>query len=118
MKYFAYTIDLKNDANRIGEYLDYHRNSRDDVLKVVADTGVVDEKIWISGNHLFMVVIANDDWDPKELYKYAQTEPGQQWDELMRAYQQPVAEAKESEWWSAMSLVIDLDAEMKKRKMR
>ena len=114
MKYYAYTIDLKNNEKRIEEYLEHHRNPRKDVIQAVVDTGVVDEKIWISGNHLFMIVVADDNWDPSNLQKYAMTSAGKEWDELMRAYQQPVKEAREGEWWSQMSLVVDLDADSKK----
>ena len=112
MKYIAYTIELKDDPTRIEEYLEYHRNSRRDVIEALAKTGILDEKIWISGNRLFMIVIADDDWDPKDLSKYAETTAGKEWNELMSAYQQPVKEAKPGEWWSEMELVVDMDREL------
>ena len=118
MKYFAYTLDLKDDKERIEEYLEYHQNSRKDVLEAICETGIVDEKIWISGNHLFMIVVAPDDWDPSELQRYSQTPAGKSWDDLMKTYQQPVPDAKPGEWWSEMQLVVDMDAELKKSGMR
>lgn len=109
MKYFAYTLDLKDDEKLIAEYLQHHKNLRRDVCEAVWDSGVIDEKIWISGNHLFMIVIGDDDWEPSRLFEYAQTKAGQEWNDLMFKYQVPVKEAKEGEWWSLMDLVVDMD---------
>ena len=37
------------------------------------------------------------------------TRKAAEWDELMRTFQEPVAEARPGEWWASMECVFDLD---------
>eukprot|EP00850_Spirogloea_muscicola_P008608 SM000046S16389 [mRNA] locus=s46:388653:389186:- [translate_table: standard] len=66
-------------------------------------------KIFLHGNRLFMYAEADDGFDPAHDYqKYAASNKAQEWDALMRRYQQKVPAASSSNWWSPMAAIFDL----------
>ncbi|MCL2163035.1 MAG: L-rhamnose mutarotase [Oscillospiraceae bacterium] len=107
MKILAYAIDLVNDSSIIKKYKEYHRNVFPEVLAAGEKQGILDQKIFLLGNRLFMVLRATDDYDPAAQSDYIADERCAEWDEMMRSFQIPLSSAAEGEWWAQMELVYD-----------
>jgi L-rhamnose mutarotase len=67
-------------------------------------------KIFLHGRRLFMYLEASDDFDiARDFGRYMSSERAQEWDALMREFQEPVPGAAPDEWWAPMEEVFDLD---------
>ncbi len=110
MKAFGLAIDLKDDPDLIAKYKEHHRNPWPEPLQGLGEVGVTDMKIFLLGRRMFMYMTTVDDFDAdRDFAKYVKKNPrAAEWDELMRTFQEPVAEAKEGEWWALMEPVFDL----------
>ena len=111
MKYFAMTLNLKKDDKLISEYKSYHRNVWPEVFGALKSIGILDMKIFLSGTKLFMYIETVEDFQPEVNFQEytANSSKANQWDELMRNFQERVSEAKEGEWWSSMEEVFNLE---------
>ena len=110
MKTYAYTLDLKKDPGLIAEYIEYHRNVWPEVLESLKKTGIRNDRIFILGTRLFMLIEADDDFDPKlDLQNHAAGLREKEWEDRMSKFQLPVEEAGEGEWWAQMELVFDMN---------
>ncbi len=108
MKTYALTIELKPDPDVIKKYLDYHKAVWPEVKAAVGRTGMRNVKIFMLGTRLVQIFEAPDGFDPrKDMMKYIEDAKAQEWDAMMREYQQPVPDAQAGEWWAQMSLVYD-----------
>tara|TARA_Y100000590_G_scaffold153439_1_gene176183 strand:+ start:1012 stop:1365 length:354 start_codon:yes stop_codon:yes gene_type:complete len=110
MKYFAMTLNLKNDEKLISEYKSFHRNVWPEVFEALKNIGIIDMKIFLSGTKLFMYIETIDTFCPEVNFQEytATSQKANEWDELMRNFQTRVPEAKEGEWWSSMEEVFNL----------
>ena len=109
MHEFAQTLELKDDPILIAEYVEYHRKVWPEVLEALKATGIVNMKIFLHGNRMFMFAQAREGFDPKTDYQaFTENPKAREWDELMRNYQQRVPGASEDEWWSPMRCVFEL----------
>jgi L-rhamnose mutarotase len=111
MKSYAKTILLKNDPEKIAEYRRHHDHIWSEVVASFRKVGVLDMRIWLIGNRLFMVMDTEDDFDPDtSLEKYVQLDPrNDQWENLMASYQEPVPEARPGEHWADLELVFRMN---------
>ena len=110
MKAFGLAIDLKDDPDLIAKYKEHHRNPWPEPLQGLGEVGVTDMKIFLLCRRMFMYMTTVDDFDAdRDFAEYVKKNPrAAEWDELMRTFQEPVAEAKEGEWWALMEPVCDL----------
>ena len=109
MKSFAMTINLKNDAAVIEQYKEHHRNVWPEVLDGLKSIGISKMKIFLHGRNLLMYLEAPDDFDlERDFPRYMESPRALAWDRLMRQFQEPVARAREGEWWSGMEQVFEL----------
>jgi len=113
MKIFAQAIDLKDDLKDdpqgIGEYLRHHRAVWPEVTDGLRAIGIRGMRIFRGGTRLFMVIEADDAFDPARDYQsYAQAPRTREWDALMRRFQQPAPFAAPGEWWTPLEEVFDL----------
>ncbi|HLO40432.1 MAG TPA: L-rhamnose mutarotase [Phycisphaerales bacterium] len=114
MKCFAQVLDLKNDPARIAEYKDWHTRVWPEVTRGLRAIGIRNMKIFLVGTHLFMYYEAPDDFVPERDYqRYAQDPRVQEWDRMMRGFQERVPEAistgPTAPWWTPMECVFDLE---------
>ena len=111
MKYFAMTLNLKQDDKLISEYKSYHRNVWPEVFEALRSIGILNMKIFLSGTKLFMYIETIEDFHPEvNFQEYTANSPkANEWDELMRNFQERVLEARENEWWSSMEEVFNLE---------
>ena len=110
MKTYAYTIDLKKDPELIAEYISYHRKVWPEVLESLRKIGIRNDRIFILGTRLFMLLEVDDGFDPKlDLQNHAAGPREKEWQTLMDKFQIPVEEAGEGEWWAQMELIFDMN---------
>ena len=111
MKCYGLTLNLKDDAELIEKYKDYHRHPWPEPLQGIREVGVLDMKIFLLGRRMFMYMTTTDEFDPEvDFPRYMELYPrAREWDDLMRTFQERVAEAREGEWWALMEKVFDLE---------
>ena len=110
VKSYAMTIKLKDDADVIAKYKEYHRNTWPAVLEGLRRIGVSNMKIFLHGRRMVMYLEAADDFDlERDFPRYMESPRAQEWDALMRDFQEPVPEAAPGEWWAPMEEVFDLN---------
>ena len=110
MKSFGQVLDLKNDPHIIKQYIDHHGQVWPEVSDALRDIGISKIKIFLIANHLFMYYEAGDDFVPeRDFQAYTKFPRAQEWDLLMRTFQQKVPEAGPQDWWAPADLVFDLD---------
>ncbi|RXK85531.1 L-rhamnose mutarotase [Filimonas effusa] len=113
MQRFCYAADLKDDDNLIEEYERWHRseNSWPEINESITGSGITRMEIYRVGNRLFMIVEADDDFDPRKKEDMDATNPiVQRWENLMWQYQQPLPWAAIGEKWVKMEKIFDLQA--------
>lgn len=112
MKYFAFTLNLRDDPKVIAAYKEYHLNVWPEIERTQRRLGIKKARIFLHGWRLFMYYETTDDYDPQTAFAESVREPkGQEWDRLMREnFQEPLPEAKPGEWWLPMELVYALDS--------
>ena len=110
MKSYGMTLNLRDDPAVIAKYKEYHRAVWPEVLAALRRIGISKMKIFLRGRRLFMYLEAHDAFDlHRDFPRYMERERAQEWDALMREYQEPVPEAASGEWWASMEEVFDLD---------
>ena len=64
MKKFCLALDLKDDPALIAEYERLHKpeNTRPEIMKSIADSGITVMEIYRLGTRLFMIIEATDDF--------------------------------------------------------
>ena len=109
MKSYAMTINLKSDAALIEQYKEHHRDVWPEVLDSLKSIGISKMKIFLHGRNLLMYLEAPDAFDlQRDFPRYMESPRAQEWDRLMRQFQEPVARAREGEWWAGMEQVFEL----------
>jgi len=103
MKQYGRTINLKDDPQIIGRYLEYHRAIWPEVERGLKSIGI--ERMLI-----FMLMETTDAFDPeRDFPRYEASNPrNREWQDLMASMQEPVADAQPGEWWAEMKLVFTL----------
>lgn len=109
MKTYALALDLKDDAQLIEEYEQYHRTIWPEVKESIQAAGIVDMRIYRLGNRLFMLMEVADDFSFERKAEMDANNPKvQQWEELMWKFQQPLPQAKAGEKWLLMEEIFKL----------
>ena len=110
MKSFAMTLDLQDRSGVIEKYVEYHRAVWPEVLEGLRSIGVSNLRIYLHARRLFMYLEAHDDFDlARDFPRYMVSERAQEWEALMRQFQEPVPGAAPGEWWAPMEEVFDID---------
>lgn len=110
MKTYARTLNLKDDAEIVRRYDEYHAAAWPEVERGLCAIGIERMRIWRLGRRLFMLMETVDDFDPaRDFARYMEMDPRiREWQALMETFQEPVPEARPGEWWADMRLVFDL----------
>ena len=110
MKQIAYAIDLKDDPEIIRRYEDYHAAIWPEVAESLKAVGMKQIKIWRLGRRLFMLVTADDDFDPVragEVHRASHPRV-REWEELMESFQQRIPGVEGTGTWAEMKRVFEL----------
>ena len=109
MKRFCLALDLKEDTKLIAEYEDYHKKVWPEIIKSIKVSGIEVLDIYRTGNRMFMIIDANEDFSFEKKSAMDATNPKvQEWENLMWKFQQALPWAKTGEKWILMDKIFSL----------
>jgi L-rhamnose mutarotase len=109
MKRYCLALDLKDDEALIKEYEQYHKEVWPEILQSIKESGIEQMEIYRTGNRLFMIIEATDDFSFEEKAKAdAANTTVQEWETLMWKYQQALPGSKPGEKWVLMEKIFSL----------
>lgn len=111
MKTYCLALDLVNDPETIAEYEHHHKpeNARPEIKKSITDAGIIDMRIYRTGNRLFMIMETDDDFSFERKAAMDEANPKvQEWEAFMWKFQAPLPWAKEGEKWVIMDKIYGL----------
>lgn len=109
LKRYCLALDLKDDAALIAEYEAHHKNVRPEIIKSIKDSGIEVLDIYRTGNRLFMIIEAGDDFSFEKKNAADASDPKvQEWEQLMWKFQQAMPWAKPGEKWILMDQIFQL----------
>ena len=109
MKRFCLALDLKEDTKLIAEYENYHKNVWPEIIKSIKSSGIELLDIYRTGNRMFMVIEANEDFSfEKKAAMDSTNTKVQEWENLMWKFQQALPWAKTGEKWILMDKIFEL----------
>lgn len=112
-KRLLFALDLKDDAQLIAEYENYHKSDViwPEIIAGIKECNILEMDIYRIGNRLLMVLDTNEAFDLAKDFKLMGTLPKQkEWAELMLKFQQRLPFAKEDEHWVLMKQIFNLNA--------
>jgi L-rhamnose mutarotase len=108
MKRYCLALDLKDDDVLIAEYENYHKAVWPEILKSISDSGIEKMQIYRTGNRLFMIMEADDNFSFEKKSKADElNEKVQEWETLMWRYQQSLPWSKPGEKWVLMEKIFE-----------
>jgi L-rhamnose mutarotase len=113
MNRHCFALDLRDDAQAIDEYENWHRADRiwPEIVASIRKAGIVDMQIYRTGNRLMMVMETADDFDAgAKAIADAADERVQAWEALMATFQQPLPWAPAGQKWVPMRRIFSLTA--------
>lgn len=109
MQKFCLALDLKDDPALIAAYEAYHKNVWPEIMESIRNSGIEILDIYRTGNRLFMIIEANDEFsfDKKNEMDMANSKV-QEWEQLMSTFQQFLPWARDGEKWVLMHKIFSL----------
>jgi len=110
MTRYVLTVNLRDDSAAIADYREHHRRVWPEVVESLRHAGVNRMDIHILGRRLVMVLDLNDGLDFRQVFaRHLASNPRvREWEQMMRALQEPAADAPPGEWWAVMEPVFRL----------
>ncbi len=109
MKRYCQTLQLRDDAELIRQYVDAHQHVWDEIKAGICQVGILDMQIYIHGCTLFMIVDTVDDFDWEADNARLATLPRQaEWEAYVSRFQQASATATSAEKWQLMTRIFKL----------
>ena len=105
--YFA--LDLRDDADAIRCYEEYHRNVWPEIIESIKTSGIVKMEIYRTGNRLFMATEVDQSFSFQQTSAADKNNPRvQEWEHLIDQFQQRLPFAKAGEKWVLMDRIFAL----------
>ena len=110
MRRYCLTLDLIENDRAIAEYKRYHLKIWPEIKQSLLDSGVVAMEIYLLDTRMFMIMEVNDAFSlsAKEAADAANAKV-QEWETLMRGFQQQLPGARPGQWWTVMEKVFGLE---------
>ncbi len=109
LKRYILICDLKNNADLISEYEEYHREVWPEIIDSIKESGIIDMEIYRNGTRLVMLMETQADFSFEIKARLDSQNPKvQEWENLMWKYQQAIPTAKPGEKWVLMNRVFKL----------
>ena len=113
MQKYILALDLKENAELIKEYEEYHKNVWPEIEKSIRDSGIENLEIYRVGNRMMMIMEVSDSFSFEAKAKADAANPKvQEWETLMWKFQQALPWAKEGEKWMLMEKVYCLNHDL------
>ena len=110
MKRYSLTLDLKNGAELISQYEQFHKEVWPEIIDSIRDSGIENMQIYRYETRLFMIMEVNDGFSfEKKRQSDNRNGKVQEWEELMWKFQQPLEGRVEGEKWKLMNRVFELN---------
>jgi L-rhamnose mutarotase len=109
MKRFCLALDLKNDADLIASYEDWHKQVWPEIKRSIWDAGVTGMEIYRTANRLCMIMETIDEFSFERKREMDRANPVvQKWEDLMWSFQQPLPHAAAGDKWILMDKIFEL----------
>jgi L-rhamnose mutarotase len=106
---FCLALDLKDDPKLIAAYKTYHEKVWPEIIQSIRDSGISVLDIYCTGNRLFMIIEADENFTFEKKSDMDKENPKvQEWEELMWKFQQAIPWAKPGEKWVLMEKIFEL----------
>lgn len=106
---YCLALDLVNDEQLIAEYKTYHQEVWPQIIASIKDSGIERLDIYCTGNRLFMILEAGQNFSFERKKQLDDTNPVvQEWEKLMWKYQQALPWAGKGEKWILMDKIFSL----------
>ena len=110
MTRYCLTLDLKNDAELIKQYEQYHKEVWPETISSIKDSGITHMQIFRYDTRLFMIMEVTDGFSfEKKQHADNANAKVQEWEELMWKYQQALPGSAPGEKWKLMDKIFDLN---------
>lgn len=110
MQRYYLALDLKDDPNLINEYEAYHKAVWPEIIQSIKSSGIQHMSIFRTGNRLFMIIEAEDDFSFEKKARMDVSNPlVQEWENLMWNYQQALPSAKPGEKWVLLQKIFAIE---------
>ncbi|WBL23405.1 L-rhamnose mutarotase [Zunongwangia sp. HRR-M8] len=112
MKRYCLTCDLKDNKELIKKYKIHHEKNNvwPDVIESIKNPGILNMQIFLIHTRLFMIIDAEDCFSMKKKEQMdAENIKVQEWEDLMKTFQQIPDFSKNGEKWVLMDKIFDLD---------
>ena len=109
---FCMTLDLQENPDLIGEYIDWHKKDQiwPEIPAGIRAAGIVEMEIYRIGNHLFMIIEADAGFDFKRNMEYLSHLPRQaEWEAFVSKYQKSDPGQTSKDKWQLMEKIFSLD---------
>lgn len=109
MKRYCLALDLIDDPELIADYERHHNEIWPEIVASIRSAGIDVLDIYRTGNRLFMIIEASDQFSFAEKAKAdAANSKVQEWETLMWKFQQALPWAKPGEKWILMEKIFGL----------
>ena len=95
MNRYCLALDIKENSQLIAEYENHHKNVWPEIIESIKGSGIEVLDIYRSGNRMFMIIVATDNFTfEKKAAMDAANPKVQEWEKLMWKFQQALPWAK------------------------
>lgn len=109
MKKYCLALDLQEDPKLIAEYEEHHKNVWPEIIASIKNSGIEILEIYRTGNRMFMIIEANDEFSFDKKTKMDSADPKVwEWETLMWKFQKALPWAKPAEKWIVMEKIFSL----------
>ena len=109
MTRYCFALDLKDDAQLIAAYEQYHQSVWPEIIASIKEADIKALDIYRVANRLFMIMEVGEDFSfEKKAALDAKNEIVLQWEKLMWEYQQALPTAQPGEKWVLMQKIFSL----------
>ena len=110
MKTYCLALDLKDDVTLIDAYEKHHQQVWPEIISSIKNSGIDSMNIYRTGNRLFMIIQAMDDFSFEKKGEMDKSNPlVEKWETLMDQYQQRLPWAEKDVKWVLMDEIFKLD---------
>jgi L-rhamnose mutarotase len=110
MRRYCLTLDLKDDESSIAEYKRYHEKIWPEIRQSHFDVGVTAMEIYLLGTRMFMIMEVDENFSfSAKAAADAENSKVQEWETLMRRFQQQLPGTPPGSWWTPMEKIFSLE---------